>query len=73
MGKPVDLEYRNDHNHFHQPDGVIMSTFQVTVRTGGKPTTYPALAASAAQAAEDAAERFADVPCGITVTSGEVQ
>jgi len=50
-----------------------MSTFQVTVRTGGKPLTFCALADSAAQAAEDAAARFADVPCGITVTSSEVQ
>lgn len=73
MGKPVDLEYRNAHNHFHQPDGVTMSIFRVTVRTGGKSHVYPALAASAAQAAEDAAERFADIPCGITVTSCEVR
>lgn len=50
-----------------------MRTFQITVRTGGKPHVYPALAASAGQAAEDAAERFADVPCGITVTSCEVR
>ncbi len=50
-----------------------MSTFQVTVRTGGKPHVYPALAASAAQAAEDAAAHFADVPCGITVTNCEVK
>lgn len=50
-----------------------MSIFRVTVRTGGKSHVYPALAASAAQAAEDAAERFADIPCGITVTSCEVQ
>jgi len=50
-----------------------MSTFQVTVRTGGKAHTYDALAPSAAQAAEDAAQRFADVPCGITVTSSEVR
>lgn len=48
-----------------------MSTFQVTVQTGGKPYIFPALAESAGQAAEDAAERFADVPCGITVTSTE--
>lgn len=47
-----------------------MSTFQVTVQTGSTPFSYSALAASAGQAAEDAAERFADVPCGITVTSG---
>lgn len=50
-----------------------MSTFQVTVQTGGKPYVYPALAESAGQAAVDAAERFADVPCGITVTAREVQ
>lgn len=50
-----------------------MSIFRVTVQTGGAiPHIFPALAASAAQAAEDAAERFADVPCGITVTSCEV-
>jgi hypothetical protein len=54
-------------------DGVTMSTFQVTVQTSTQLHTYPALAASAGQAAEDAAERFADVPCGITVTSSEVQ
>jgi hypothetical protein len=50
-----------------------MSTFQVTVRTGAAPFTYSALAASSSQAAEDAAERFADVPCGITVISSEVR
>lgn len=50
-----------------------MRTFQVSVRTGTQLHTYPALAACAVQAAEDAAERFADVPCGITVTSSEVQ
>lgn len=50
-----------------------MSIFVVTVRTGGTPHVYPALAPSAAQAAEDAAERFADVPCGITVLTGEVR
>jgi len=50
-----------------------MSTFKVTVQTGDKPHVYSALAASAAQAAEDAAERFADVPCGITVTRCEVR
>lgn len=50
-----------------------MSTFQVTVQTGTKLHTYPALASSAGQAAEDAAQRFADVPCGITVTSSEVR
>lgn len=46
-----------------------MRTFQVTVRTGGTPHVYNAVAPSSWQAAEDAAERFADVPCGITVTS----
>lgn len=50
-----------------------MSTFKVTVQTGSKSHVYNALAESAALAAEDAAERFADVPCGITVTSCEVQ
>lgn len=50
-----------------------MSTFLVTVQTCGKPHIYNALAASAGQAAEEAAERFADVPCGITVTSCEVR
>lgn len=50
-----------------------MSTFKVTVQTGDKPHVYSALAESAGQAAEDAAERFADEPCGITVTSSEVR
>ena len=50
-----------------------MQTFQVTVRTGGKPHVYNAPALSAGQAAEDAAERFADEPCGITVTSSQVR
>ncbi|SFD83967.1 hypothetical protein [Massilia yuzhufengensis] len=50
-----------------------MKTFHVTVQTGTAPYVYSALAASAGQAAEDAASRFADVPCGITVTSCEVQ
>lgn len=48
-----------------------MSTFQVTVQTGGKPHVFPALAESSGQAAENAAARFADVPCGITVTRCE--
>ena len=50
-----------------------MKTFRITVQTGAAPHVYSAIAASAGQAAEEAAERFADVPCGITVTSGEVQ
>ena len=50
-----------------------MKTFHITVQTGTGPHSFPALAYSAGEAAEDAAERFADVPCGITVTSGEVQ
>lgn len=50
-----------------------MNSFQITVQTGTKLHVYPALAHSAGQAAEDAAERFADVPCGITVTSREVR
>lgn len=50
-----------------------MRTFQVIVRTGATPLVYSALAASSAQAAEDAATRFGDIPCGITVTSSEVR
>lgn len=50
-----------------------MSIYRIVVQTGVAPHIYSAIAASAGQAAEDAAERFADVPCGITVTSGEVQ
>ena len=47
-----------------------MSTFHVIVRTAGHPTEYIAVAASAAEAGEQAAARFADVPCGITVIAG---
>lgn len=50
-----------------------MKTFRITVQTGTAPHVYSAIALSAGQAAEDAAERFADVPCGITVTSSAVQ
>ena len=50
-----------------------MRTYRITVQTGTAPHIYSAIAPSAGQAAEDAAERFADVPCGITVISGEVQ
>ena len=55
-------------------DGERMSTYHVTVRTSGLPTEYiDDQSQSAAEAGELAAARFADVPCGITVTSGEVQ
>lgn len=50
-----------------------MSSFRVTIQTDTKFYVYPAFAQSAGQAAEEAAERFADVPCGITVTSSEVR
>lgn len=63
------------HDPCHPADYVALGkkSFLITVRTGTAPHSYPAVAASAGQAAEDAAERFADVPCGITVTSGEAQ
>lgn len=48
-----------------------MKTFQITVRTATRCTTYSALAASSSQAAIDAADLFGDAPCGITVTSHE--
>lgn len=44
-----------------------MRTFHVTVRTGGDPTKYTAIARSSAEAYDQAAERFADQPCSITV------
>jgi hypothetical protein len=47
-----------------------MRTFQVIVRTAGQLTQYPALAQSSADAFDQAAARFADVPCGITVLPG---
>ncbi|MGJ9420445.1 hypothetical protein ACHAC9_22215 [Massilia sp. CMS3.1] len=48
-----------------------MRTFLVTVRTAGHPTEYiDNESQSAAEAGEAAADRFADVPCGITVMSG---
>lgn len=47
-----------------------MHSFQVTVRTAGQQTKYTALARSASEASEQAAQRFADVPCGITVIPG---
>jgi len=46
-----------------------MSPFRVTVRTSGTPTEYTTLARSAAEAGEQAADRFADQPCGITVVA----
>ncbi|RYF46730.1 MAG: hypothetical protein EOO38_13555 [Cytophagaceae bacterium] len=54
-------------------DGVSMHSFQVTVRTAGQQTKYTALARSASEASEQAAQRFADVPCGITVIPGGVR
>ena len=47
-----------------------MRSFHVTVRTAGHPTEYTALAPSAAEAGEQAAALFADVPSGITVIAG---
>jgi len=47
-----------------------MSTFHVTVRTAGYTTEYTTQQQSAAEAGEQAAARFADVPCGITVIAG---
>lgn len=48
-----------------------MNHFNVTVRTTGIPTYYTdAVSQSAAEAGERAADRFADVPCGITVSPG---
>jgi len=44
-----------------------MRTFRVTVRTAGQPTDLDIPATCTAHAAEQAAERFADQPCGITV------
>jgi len=44
-----------------------MNTYQVTVRTSDTAHVFGAIAASSAQAAEEAAIQFADVPCGITV------
>ena len=48
-----------------------MRTFLVTVRTSEAPTEYiDHQSQSAAEAGEQAAARFADVPCGITVIAG---
>jgi hypothetical protein len=44
-----------------------MNTYQVTVRTADTSHVFGAIAVSSAQAAEEAAIQFADVPCGITV------
>ena len=44
-----------------------MNTYQVTVRTAVTAHVFSAIAASSADAFEDAATKFADVPCGITV------
>lgn len=67
MGKPVDLKYRNPHNCFINLDEAHMNTYQVTVRTASNAHVFSAIAASSADAFEDAATKFADVPCGITV------
>ena len=47
-----------------------MHSFEVTVRTAGQPTQYTTLALSSADAFDQAADRFADVPCGITIVPG---
>jgi hypothetical protein len=44
-----------------------MSSFAITVRTDYDLIQYTAIAASSVDAFEDAATKFADVPCGITV------
>ena len=44
-----------------------MNTYRVTVRTADAAHVFSAIAASSAAAGEDAATKFADVPCGITV------
>lgn len=50
-----------------------MNTFYITVRTAARAyPTYTAIAATAGQAGEDAADLF-DEPCGITVMCAEVQ
>lgn len=48
-----------------------MRTFHITVRTAARAyPTYTAIAATSAQAGEDARARF-DEPCGVTVISTE--
>jgi hypothetical protein len=50
-----------------------MKTFHITVRTIAREyPPYTAIAMSAAQAGQDAADLF-DEPCGITVISTEVR
>ncbi len=46
--------------------------FLVTVRTIGCPTRYTVHAESSADAFSQAADRFANVPCGITVMPASV-
>lgn len=46
-----------------------MKIFLVIVRTGSLPASLSIPAMSTAHAAEQAAELYADEPCGITVTS----
>lgn len=48
--------------------GDSMNTFQITIRTADQCITYPALAASSADAAIAASTLMGDAPCGITVT-----
>lgn len=50
-----------------------MNTYRVIVRTACAAHALAVPAASTAAAAEEAATRFADVPCGITVTDSEVR
>lgn len=44
-----------------------MRPFHVTIRVGGTCTHYIAIAHSSADAFDQAAVQFEDVPCGITV------
>ena len=44
-----------------------VTNYRVTVRTASTAHVFSAIAASSAAAGEEAATKFADVPCGITV------
>lgn len=51
----------------HSKTATNITGYRVTVRTAGTAHVFSAIAASSADAFEDAATKFADVPCGITV------
>ena len=57
----------HDPVRMHSKTATNLTSYRVTVRTASTSHLFSAIAASSADAFEDAATKFADVPCGITV------